>query len=492
MLFIKQFKWLLLTIFFVVPFYVTAHHIVVDNTVDFNNMLQTVKAGDTIIWKDGIYNDLKINFKPTQNGTAQAYIVLKAQTAGKVIFKGSSQLFVAGSYLQAEGFLFEGVNTLDNGDNVIEFGSQFKDNDNTHHCRVTNCAVVNYTPKDAEVLQYSILLKGSYNEVDHCYFLGKSNKGPTLVVAYKKSKDYVDGSDAAPSTHHHIHHNYFGFRTYTENGGECMRIGDSKTSFTKGYNVIENNFFEDEKIEAEVISNKSFCNIYRFNSFVNNDGALVLRHGQQCVVYGNYFNSPASKNTSGGIRIINPYQTVFNNYIENVAGGSSVMKSPICIMAGLKGSALNEYYPADSAIVAYNTVYNAVGPAITLGVGNAAKGKPFEAPQHVWVEGNSVMNTKGKNPVVFQIENTESTYLAQQNYYYNSISVDKGFQKITQSDVVSTNITSNKNININKTLVNVINSRLAKYNIFLNDTDITHFNPAWIVTKKDVGVSWLH
>jgi len=246
---------------------------------EFEMALQQVQPGETIVWANGTYTDLKIDFTPKTNGNKQSRIYLKAETPGNVILKGSSQLFIGGNYLHAEGFLFKGTATLGERDDVISFRS--RRNNLANYSRVSNCAFTDYTPANAGLNNDWIILYGTHNEVDHCSLKGKTNLGPFLVVAYDKPKDFVDGSEACPSTYHYVHHNYFGYRTMPgDNGGECIRTGDSKTSMTKGFNIFEYNYFEKEENEPEVISNKSCDNIYRFNSLYGNDGALVLRHGQ--------------------------------------------------------------------------------------------------------------------------------------------------------------------------------------------------------------------
>jgi poly(beta-D-mannuronate) lyase len=155
----------------------------VSNTTELNAALAKAQAGDVIVWKDGHYKDVKINFMSTNNGTAEKPIVLKAQTAGKVSFSGSSQLSIGGKYLQVEGFVFEGKCTL-KGEHVIDFKSE-KPTVEAHHCRVTNCAIRGYTlPEASGLTNYYVNLIGTYNQVDHCYFEGKTNKGPTLVVSH--------------------------------------------------------------------------------------------------------------------------------------------------------------------------------------------------------------------------------------------------------------------------------------------------------------------
>jgi len=463
-------------------------------TIDeFKTVLTKVNPGDSIIWKDGNYLDVKINFSPLNNGTREFPIFFKAQTAGKVSFSGSSQLFIGGNYLLVEGFLFEGNCTLNNSENVIDFKSKDKKvNSEANHCRLTNCAIINYSQtEDSGIRNYYVNLLGSYNEVDNCTFTGKINGGPTLVVEYKQEKDYVPGSDSAPSTFHHIHHNYFGYRTYSTNGGEQIRVGTSKTSFTHGFNLVEYNYFEDERIEAEIISNKSWDNIYRFNTFIGNDGAVVIRHGQKCLVYGNYINGKSGRNRSGGIRIINPNNTVFNNYLEDIEGGKGNSKVPISIMDGLKNSPLNGYYPADNAIVAYNVVVNSYGPAIKMGVANKDVSKPIIAPKNVILIGNTIINSIGNNDSPFELTDANSTFEIKDNNYTNGNSEENGFSKVKQNEFPLKKGIYEVKTKVNSQVVNEINNRLAIHNIRLTDSEITEFNSNWVLKKNDVGVSWM-
>ena len=458
---------------------------IVASEAEFKTVLAKVQPGETIILKNGTYNNFKINFNPKAEGKLNVPIILKAETAGKVIFTGNSQLLVKGKYLQVEGFMFEGKSTLEKGD-VMAFDN------NSFKCRITNCAVKNYSPADDLVNNNWISLQGIENELDHCYFYGKTNQGPYLVVRYKTGDDFVAGSDGAASTRHHIHHNYFGYRTLpTDNGGEDMRIGDSKTSFTHGFNIIEYNYFEEQRLEPEVISNKSWDNIYRFNTFMNNDGAMVLRHGQKCFVYGNYFSGKTGRKMSGGIRIINANQTVFNNYLEDLEGGEKTMKAPVCIMDGLKESALNEYYPADSAVVFCNTIYNSVGPAILVGEGNASKGKAFDAAKNIVVANNIVINPKGKNAVPVLVKDDNVSYSFLNNFFSNGSNNYKGFSSIKSSQVKMKDGVVQIEMKPDTSVVKLINARLAVHNINIAEKEMTTFNPLWKFKKEDVGVSWM-
>ena len=459
---------------------------------EFNKALNKAHAGDVIIWKDGTYADLKINFHPANAGTPGKLIVCKAQTAGKVILTGSAQIFISGDYLQVEGFQFKGASALGDKESAIKLGP-LKDNDaDASHCRVTNCAIVDYTATEESSIDNNyIALEGTYNEIDHCYFYGKVNKGPTVVVNYKFDKKMEKGSDAAPSTYHHVHHNYFAYRTFSSNGGEQIRVGVSGGSNTHGFNIVEYNYFEDERNEGEVISNKSCNNIYRFNTLVGNDGSLVLRNGRDNFAYGNYINGKSGRKVSGGLRVVNLNNTVFNNYVENCEGGGKAMKSPIVVMSGLVGAGINEYHAADNAIVAYNTVVNSLGPIIAIGVGNEHKGKPFVAPKNVSFIGNIAINSLGSDVNPFVVANNESTFISKGNLYTNGSTDDKGFSLLDTKNIITKSEFKYVNQTIDKAVMDAINERLAIQHIKLTENEITQFDTSKIVGKKDVGVSWM-
>lgn len=472
---------------------VKATEYLVETKTDFESALKKVNPGDVIIWKDGNYLDIKIDFTPLNNGTSEHPIYFKAQTAGKVSFSGNSQLFIGGNFLVVEGLLFVGNCTLETNQNVIDFKSKAKKiNSEANHCRLTNCAIINYSlTEESDKKNYYVNLIGTYNEIDNCSFEGKLNAGPTLVVEYKQENGYVPGSDVAPSSFHHIHHNYFGYRTYSSNGGEQIRVGTSTTSFSHGFNIVEYNYFEDERIEAEIISNKSWNNIYRFNTFIGNDGAMVLRHGQKCFVYGNYINGKSGRYRSGGIRVINPNNTVFNNYLENIEGGKGKSKVPISIMDGLENSPLNGYYPADNALVAYNVIVNSYGPAIKMGASNKDLKQPMIAPKNITLTGNTIINSIGDNEAPFELTDLNTTFESRDNFFTNGKTSQSGFTLVKSKQFLLINGFYNVKTKVDPMVLDEINLRLSIHTIKLSDADITEFNPNWILKKKEVGVSWM-
>jgi poly(beta-D-mannuronate) lyase len=153
-----------------------------------------------------------------------------------------------------------------------------------------------------------------------------------------------------------IDSNYFAFRPELgENGAEIIRIGTSDWSMYPSNTVVENNFFEDCNGEREIISNKSFYNTYRHNTFVRCKGTLTLRHGNRCTVEGNFFfgeNIPMT----GGVRIIGEDHRVINNYFQDLAGEGVFSALPI--MNGVPESPLNRYFQVKNALIAFNTFVN--------------------------------------------------------------------------------------------------------------------------------------
>ncbi len=483
---------LLFNLFFSVLF-CNANSFVVSTNQELQKVLNKVKAGDSIIWKNGEYKNERILFYSSRNGTEKNPILLCAESAGKVLFYGNSQLFLSGDYLKIEGFKFEGDCTLSDGEPVISFSPESSNKyDLPNHCRVTNCAILNYsvTEESGKNNNY-VAIGGTYNELDHCSFSGKLNKGPTVVVNYFENENYVKGSDQAPSTYHHIHHNYFGYRTYSSNGGEQIRVGVSGTSGTKGFNLIEYNYFEETKIEAEVISNKSCNNLYRFNTLIGNDGALVLRHGTDCIAYGNYILGNKNNKLSGGIRIVNPRQLVFNNYIENIEGADRSMKASIVVMSGFEGAGINEYYPADKAIIAYNTIVNSTGNAIKLSVGNVSKGKSLVPPKDVLFLGNLVINAPDNIETPFKNYDDLATYKLTNNFNNGNFNI-QGFNTVSNNEISNENGLFSINRLLDSELKIKIINRLKSFNVDIDEKDISIFKSEWIVSKKNVGAIWLN
>jgi hypothetical protein len=258
-----------------------------------------------------------------------------------VQLSGTSNLRIGGRYVVVEGLYF--VNGYSPSGAVIEF--RRSSGSEAENCRLTNCAIVDYNPVSNSTDYKWISLYGKNNRVDHCYIRGKKHSGTTLVVWLSSTPNY-----------HIIDHNYFAHRpALGVNGGETIRVGTSDWSMYDSFTLVEKNYFEECDGEIEIISNKSCGNIYRYNTFVKNNGTLTLRHGNRCTVESNFFFG-FKKSGSGGVRIIGEDHKVFNNYFFELTG--SGFRSALSMVNGIPDSPLNEYFQVKNAVVAFNTFVN--------------------------------------------------------------------------------------------------------------------------------------
>lgn len=376
--------------------------------------------GDSIIVLNGTYNWGPVSLSNTKNTSTGAWIVLKAETLSGVIFTGNTYLQFSGTKIMVDGFKFSGGNSGTNA--VLAFRSS--SSALASYSRITNITIDNYNSVDTLENEW-IAFYGTNNRLDHCTFINKSNPRATVVVWYSTATFPAQ----SVSTFHKIDSNYFYGRSFMgSNGGETIRVGVGNNSRTFGFNTIEYNLFENcTQTEPEIVSNKSAYNTYRYNTFKNCNGGLTLRMGKSCNVYGNYFiNNDATKTDSYGIRIIDKGHKVFNNYCEGLLGtatNSGSMRSPIVIYNGSFSTAdsLNPlilngaYLPADSCVVAFNTIVNCSG-GYGLKLGYTDGGLNTYTPKGVLLANNIIKMSSGQ-AIYNDPANTTLTYVAEGNLY---------------------------------------------------------------------------
>lgn len=352
----------------------------VHDAAEFATASAALQPGDEIVLADGTWNDTRLLLKG--QGTAAAPITLRAQTPGKVILSGRSDLRLAGSYLQVSNLVFR--NGYTPGDAVVAFRESSKAV--ASHSRVTGLVIDDYTHPDAADQDYWVSLYGSHNRLDHSQLRGKGNAGPTVVVV----RDATQGLD----NQHRIDHNWFGPRpALGVNGGETLRVGTSDTSLSDSNSTVENNWFEGCDGETEVVSNKSGGNTFRGNVFYRSAGALTLRHGNGNRVIDNVFLGDDKAGT-GGVRIINADQTVSNNYFERLAGSSN--RSALAVMDAQAAPPLSGYAPVVNATISRNTFVDVA--KISFGVGHDADKGMVVAASNSRFSGNLIVNRTSRNP----------------------------------------------------------------------------------------------
>ncbi len=311
-----------------------AKETLVKNVAEFDAAVKAAQPGDEIVMADGEWRDVDLAF--LGEGTGDERIILRAQTPGKVLLTGTSRLRIGGVCLTARDLLWRDSSAKED---VVSF--RFDSKNLAKHCALEDCAIIGDMP-DKERKFVSIY--GDENEVIGCRFEGKRSKGTLLVVWL--------GEDA-PINAHLIFNNFFGPRERLgENGGEIIRIGDSKTSLQDSLTFVKNNYFYRCDGEAEIISNKSSKNQYYFNVFVGCSGALTLRHGNKAEVLGNQFYGDGRKGT-GGVRIIGERHVVSGNYFYELTGDDT--RAAISVMNGIAHSPLNGYFPVQDVEISLNS-----------------------------------------------------------------------------------------------------------------------------------------
>ncbi len=308
-------RLLLLSSFLLLGFSAVADSTFVKNIDELNAAAKKAKPGDKIVLQNGEWKNVSIKLET--NGTKDNPILFKAQSAGKVIITGNSQLRIGGSYTIVDGLYFKN-------------GYAGKDDFNN--------------PKRMDENNW-VLFYGKNNRLDHCSFKDKKNMGVLVAV--------ILDDERSRENFHSIDHNYFGKRPpLASNGGEIIRVGVSQHCQFNSNTQIIDNLFEHCDGETEIVSIKSGSNVVRNNVFKESQGSVVLRHGDNNTVENNLFLGNG-KTATGGVRVINKGQWVVNNFFYKCRGTD--FRSPLSIMNGIPNSPAHRYVQVTDAVIANNT-----------------------------------------------------------------------------------------------------------------------------------------
>ncbi|MFC2080956.1 chondroitinase-B domain-containing protein [Bacteroidota bacterium] len=279
----------------------------------FSSAHYSAATGDTIAWTEGVFNDINM-------GISKNNLHVLARTPGRTIFTGNSRVSISGSDNTFSGFQYLEGNC---GNNYVVQVTGSRNH-------LTQLNIKNYYCQKYLVIKegcsHNIL---SYCNLEHKTYLGDKNVLSILV------------EDNAPG-YHTIR--YCSFKNFDGTGGdmgiEPIRIGLSTQGEFISRSTIEYCYFTQCNGDGEIISNKARQNVFRYNTFYDNPKAeLVLRHGDQGVVYGNFFLKGM-----GGVRVKEGQNhVIFNNYFSGLTSRSINLQN---------------YYvdPLDSITIAYNTI----------------------------------------------------------------------------------------------------------------------------------------
>lgn len=348
----------------------------INDPEDLTTLSATLVAGDTVILADGTYTSgERIKFTAT-TGTSSMPITFRAATPGGVKFTGGLQMNISGDYLIVDGFHWQGG-----------FGSsnfiQFRDSSvYANHSTIQNCAIdgLALSPDDiaddgtTSITKHRwIVLYGTYNSVINCSFMNKSSAGALILAEYQ----YNAEDDRCATVGHTISNNYFYKyekidNTLSNSGdSETIRIGASDDQNVNSNITVSNNYFVEADGENEIITNKSKNNTFTNNTFRRCRGSLVLRHGSNATVDGNYFLGEDVDGT-GGIRITDSNHEITNNYIQDclTVANQAKWNNGITFIGGGDNAAVdctststsNGYQKSENITVSNNTIINTNAP----------------------------------------------------------------------------------------------------------------------------------
>ncbi|MEM9232694.1 MAG: polysaccharide lyase 6 family protein [Pseudomonadota bacterium] len=311
----------------------------VRNQSAYQEALSRTEPGDRILLADGEWKDFEIVFEAT--GTEENPITLMAQTPGEVFITGKSNLRIGGEHLVIWGLTFR--DGYSPSDEVISFR---RDSETlANNVRLVENVIENFNKPDREDQDSWVVVYGQNNRIDQNAFLGKTNKGPTLIVRLNTPE--------SQNNNHLIEKNFFGGRPpLGGNGGETMRIGVSQYSRVNSGTVVRENYFERCDGEVEIISIKSEGNLVTENVFYESRGSVVFRHGGRNEVSRNVFFGNGVPDT-GGIRVINDNQVVKENYLEGLRGRKFL--GALVVMNGVPNSPENRYHQVENALIQNNS-----------------------------------------------------------------------------------------------------------------------------------------
>lgn len=287
----------------------------VSSLSEFNSAHDNADMNDSIIWESGIYSDIYMDITKDN-------LFIAADTLGGTVFNGASKVRITGDYITLQGFQFVGGN-IGTSDVINTYGSY------NHFNQINIRAYTSYK-------YLRIREECQYVTVSYCNFENRPNLDDQNILSILVNENQ-------PGYHKIQHCSFKNFNgTGDDMGIEPIRIGLSTQANRNSRSLVEYCYFTHCDGDGELISSKAGQNVYRFNTFENNPKAeLVLRHGSEAIVYGNFFLKG-----KGGVRVRegqNHY--IYNNYFYEIDDRTIYLQN-------------ESSDPLDSINIAFNTIVN--------------------------------------------------------------------------------------------------------------------------------------
>ncbi|NNK89711.1 MAG: hypothetical protein HKO89_03820 [Saprospiraceae bacterium] len=287
--------------------------IYVSSQQEFDNAHDNSSMNDTIIWRYGTYSDIFMDID-------KDHLFITAENLGKTVFTGASRVDITGDYITLRGFQF-----LDG-----DIGTKDVINTRGSYNVFTQINIRSY--RSYKYLR--VREESRYVEITYCNFENRLNLDDQNILSI-----LVD--DTNPGYHKIQYCSFKNFEgTGNDLGIEPIRIGLSTQADHISRCLVEYCYFTQCDGDGELISSKASQVVYRYNTFENNPKAeLVLRHGSEAIVYGNFF-----LNGKGGVRVREGQDHyIYNNYFYELDDRSIYLQN-------------ESSDPLDNINIAFNTI----------------------------------------------------------------------------------------------------------------------------------------
>ena len=349
----------------------------VASVAEFNSAQDQASAGDTIVWAPGTYADVGMSIN--KDG-----LIVTALPHGTVLFKGVSRATINANEVTFSGFQYVGgyIATLD----VIRvYGNDVL---------ISHVNIQNYT-----CFKYLVVYEESRRTtISHCNFENRLNLDDKNILSV-----LVDNEPGFHKIQHCSFKNFDGIGN--DQGIEPIRIGVSTQGDLDSRTLVEYCYFTKCNGDGEIISHKSRQNVYRYNTFENNPVAeLVLRHGDEGIVYGNFF-----LNNMGGIRVREgSNHFIYNNYFEGLNNRTIYLQN-------------DPSDPLSEIHIYHNTIINS--DEVRLGSNGS------NPPTNVTLANNVFINSAGS---IFSEDTEDETWIG--NLYTGDLGIDLPTTGLTDMD----------------------------------------------------------
>lgn len=349
----------------------------VSSLAAFNLAHDQAITGDSIVWAPGTYSNIRMDIE--KDG-----LIITAKPYGTVLFTGVSRTVINADSITFAGFQYIGgfIGSL----NVIEnYGSDVL---------ITHINIQNYT-------SYKYLVVDEISRrttISFCNFENRLNLDNKNILSI-----LVDDEPGFHKIQHCSFKNFDGVGL--DQGIEPIRIGVSTQGHLDSRTLVEYCYFTQCNGDGEIISHKSRQNVYRYNTFENNPKSqLVLRHGDEGIVYGNFF-----LNSLGGVRIREGSgHFIFNNYFEGLTRRAIHLQS-------------DPVDPSSGIHIYHNTIIDA--EKITLGEDSSTP------PSNVIIANNTFANPKG---ALFDEATGNETWIG--NFSFGSLGIARPASGLLEND----------------------------------------------------------